>query len=382
MADLLVAQRHELLLRELAAHGALRIVELAARLEVSSATVRRDLAELAEAGKVVRVRGGAMLASRRGVPNRVHLRQRTRALRAAPAAEAGPVLGLLVPSMRYHYPRLVAGVRSVAARRGARVIIGLTDYAEPRDMDRIDDLVASGATGLLVTTAEGHRTPAATLDRLRDTGVPFVLVEREPQDPYASCEFAVSDHRQGAYAAVRHFGALGHDRVGLYTNGGPTAAPVREGHAAAVRSLGLDPSAPVVDGGRPVLGSAEAARHYDGFIERCLAGGTRAALVHSDHDAIELARRLRLRGLRTPDDLALIAYDDEIAALAEVPLTAVAPPKHELGELATGLLLDRLGATEPPAVRQVALQPRLVVRASCGAARDGSPSHEPPATRS
>ncbi|TDC77747.1 DeoR family transcriptional regulator [Streptomyces hainanensis] len=369
---MLVAQRHELLLRELKAHGALKIVELAARLRVSSATIRRDLAELAEAGRVARVRGGAMLVTRRGGPDQAHVRQWADASLPAPATgardEDGPVLGLLVPSMNYYYPQLVTGVRSVAARRGARVVIGLTDYAEPSDLDQIDDLVASGVAGLLITTAEGHHTPTGTLDRLRATGLPFVLAERQPRDPFEPCEFVVSDHRQGAYAAVRHFVALGHDRVALYVNGSPTAPLIQEGHAAAVRSLGLDPSAPVVDGGRPRLGSAEAIQHYDGFIERCLAGGVRAALVHSDHDAIELTRRLRVHGLRTPDDLALIAYDDEIASLAEVPLTAVAPPKHELGEQATRLLLDRLDAPEPPAVRQLVLQPRLVVRASCGAA--------------
>ncbi|GAB2886206.1 LacI family DNA-binding transcriptional regulator [Streptomyces mayteni] len=374
MPDMLVAQRHELLLRELKAHGALKIVELAARLRVSTATIRRDLAELAEAGKVTRVRGGAMVVTRRGAPNQTHVRQWAEASQAAPAAasaEGGRMLGLLVPSMNYYYPQLVAGVRSVAARRGARVVIGLTNYAEPNDLDQIDDLVASGVAGLLITTAEGHYTPTRTLDRLRATGLPFVLVERQPRDPFEPCEFVVSDHRQGAYAAVRHFVALGHDRVGLYVNGSPTAALIQEGHAAAVRSLDLDPSAPVVDGGRPRLGSSEATQHYDGFIERCLAGGVRAALVHSDHDAIELTRRLRLRGLRAPDDLALVAYDDEIASLAEVPLTAVAPPKHELGEHATQLLLDRLDridVREPPAVRQLVLQPRLVVRASCGAA--------------
>ncbi|MBC9725450.1 substrate-binding domain-containing protein [Streptomyces sp. TRM68367] len=79
-------------------------------------------------------------------------------------------------------------------------------------------------------------------------------------------------------------------------------------------------------------------------------------------------RRLRTRGLRAPEDLALIAYDDEIASLADVPLTAVAPPKHELGERAARILLDRLDIPDPAAgpVHQLFLQPRLIVRASCG----------------
>ncbi|RBM21920.1 substrate-binding domain-containing protein [Streptomyces sp. PT12] len=141
-----------------------------------------------------------------------------------------------------------------------------------------------------------------------------------------------------------------------------------QGHAHAVARLGLDPSAPVVNSGGPPSGSRQEARQYDTFVDRCVASGARAALVRSDHDAIELLRRLRARGLHTPDDMALIAYDDEFAALAEVPLTAVAPPKRQLGEQAAHLLLDRLLAPGPLPARQVVMQPTLRVRASCGAA--------------
>jgi DNA-binding LacI/PurR family transcriptional regulator len=366
MSDLLVAQRQELLLRELRASGAVRITELAARFGVSGGTIRRDLADLAAAGRVTKVRGGAVLAEPTGDAG-VGAGPEPAESPGAGATPAGHTLGLLVPSATYYYPRVVAGVRAVAAQRGARVVIGLTDYAQPRDARQIDELYSSGVAGLLVTSTGGHHLRQETLDRLRAGGLPFVLVERQPESPFEPCEFVVSDHRQGAYSAVRHLRDLGHDRVGLYTNGSPTASLVREGHAAAVERLDLVPAAPALDGGRPTLGSEEAARQYDAFIEACLASGTRAALVHSDHDAIELMQRLRARGLRTPEDMALVAYDDEIAALADVPLTAVAPPKQEIGEQAARLLLDRLDATEPVSARQLTVQPRLIVRESCGA---------------
>ncbi|WP_258534824.1 substrate-binding domain-containing protein [Streptomyces sp. PT12] len=370
MADMLVTQRHELLVRELESSGILKVTELAERLGVSRATIRRDLMDLETGGRVTRVRGGAVLAAGAGGAAAAGAPERApgSAGRAAGAA-AAQVIGLLVPSATYYYPRVVAGVQAVAAERGARVVIGLTDYARPRDLEQLDELAASGATGLLIASTGGHHPPSATLERPRGRGLPFVLLERQPQSPFEPCEFVISDHRQGAFAAVSHLAGLGHDRVGLFTNGSPTAPLVAEGHAEARARLPLDPSAPVLDSGRPTLGSAEAADFYDRFLAECAASGTRAALVHSDHDAIELMRRMRARGLRAPDDLALVAYDDEIAALADVPLTAVAPPKHELGELAARLLLDRLDAPEPGAVpvRQLVLQPRLIVRASCGA---------------
>ncbi|WP_255308003.1 LacI family DNA-binding transcriptional regulator [Streptomyces marincola] len=365
MADLLVPQRRELLLRELRATGVVRIADLAVRLGVSSGTIRRDLAELARAGEVVRSRGGAVL------PDREPAGPRTGGAGAPGTAAAGNAgaLGLLVPSDTYYYPSVITGVRTVAARRGARVIIALSPHARPRDLERIDELRAAGASGLLVASAGGARAADTTIERLTAAAVPFVLLERRPGEHHDACDTVVSDHRGGAVAAVRHFHQLGHRRVGLFAHPSPTAPLIRAGHEAAVRGLGLDPAAPVREGRRLPPGSGAAGRQYDDFIEDCLATGTRAALVHSDQDAILLLQRLRLRGLRAPDDLALIAYDDELAELAEVPLTAVAPAKRELGEYAAHLLLDRLAGPAGAAVRSVAIQPRLVVRQSCGGAR-------------
>ncbi|MGW5636201.1 LacI family DNA-binding transcriptional regulator [Streptomyces sp. NPDC003832] len=365
MTDMLVAQRHERLLSELRASGGLKVAELAVRLGVSRATVRRDLLDLERDGQLTRVRGGAMLAT---------LDQEDGTTpEPAPRPSAPPTgraLGLLVPSATYYYPRVVAGVQEVAAEHGVRVVIGLADYGQNSDLQRIDELAASGVDGLLVTSPGGHDVPDKTLVQLESTGLPYVLLERQPGDPYASCEFVATDHRQGAFAAVRHFAELGRRNVALFTNGSPTAALVRKGYAAAVDQLDLDPQAPAPDSGSPTLGSAEANRQYDEFIDQCLERGVEAALVHSDHDAIELMRRLRARRLRIPQDMALIAYDDEIASLADVPLTAVAPPKHEIGRQGAKMLVERLAAADPRTVpvRQLLIQPRLIVRSSCGAA--------------
>ncbi len=101
-------------------------------------------------------------------------------------------------------------------------------------------------------------------------------------------------------------------------------------------------------------------------IAGAVATGTRAVLVHNDQDAIRLPPLLRARGLRVPEDVALIAYDDVFAALAAPPLTAVAPPKRAVGAAAFDLLLRRLtGSTDLP-VHRTALLPVLRVRTSCG----------------
>jgi DNA-binding LacI/PurR family transcriptional regulator len=73
------------------------------------------------------------------------------------------------------------------------------------------------------------------------------------------------------------------------------------------------------------------------------------------------------RGLRVPEDLAVVAYNDVTAALAVVPLTAVCPPRHALGETACDLLLRKLQSPAMP-VQHLSLLPTLNIRTSCGTA--------------
>jgi DNA-binding LacI/PurR family transcriptional regulator len=101
----------------------------------------------------------------------------------------------------------------------------------------------------------------------------------------------------------------------------------------------------------------------DAVIAATKAGKVDAALVHTDRDALNLLRRLRARGISVPDDISLVSYDDEIAGLAEIPLSAVAPSKREVGRCAVELLTQRLAHPDRPR-RRVFILPDLHIRAS------------------
>jgi len=88
--------------------------------------------------------------------------------------------------------------------------------------------------------------------------------------------------------------------------------------------------------------------------------------VTSDRKAIGVVHRLLERGIRVPEDIAVVGYDDiPYAACAQVPLTTVAIPTRRLGEMSAELLFCRLDGTGPSDHRQTLLTPELVVRASC-----------------
>ncbi|MFJ8646203.1 substrate-binding domain-containing protein [Streptomyces sp. NPDC093546] len=358
-------ERHDRLLALVRERGTARVSDLAAQLGVSPVTARRDVEALAAKGLLDRVHGQVSWPERQSGPE-------------GPGQDGGPVLGLLAPSATYYFAEIIRGAREAAARAGARLILRISDYRPEDDRARTEGLLAAGAEGLLI--APGWRAPgdqAEHSDWIAELPVPAVLLERRatPGSPLDALDRVSSDHRHGVVLAVRHLVGLGHGAPLLVARAdSPTALAVRAGYAEALGALGLTGPGPVIDSVPAELdpeGFEEAVR---ALSEAVASGAATAALVHNDVDAIQMVQHLAELGVRVPEDLALIAYDDEVAALADTPLTAVAPPKRQVGRLATELLLERLagaaagaGDGEEEPRRHLALLPRLRVRASCGA---------------
>lgn len=112
----------------------------------------------------------------------------------------------------------------------------------------------------------------------------------------------------------------------------------------------------------PGSDSREATLHD--VVKRCRDTKTTALLVHSDPQAIELARYCNDHGVSVPDDLSIVAYDDEFAAHGDPPITALRPPKSRIGALAVQSLVTRLDAPEGHPVERIDLLPELIVRES------------------
>ncbi|MFD9794791.1 substrate-binding domain-containing protein [Streptomyces sp. NPDC059070] len=361
------AERHDRLLDLVRRRGSARVSDLAGQLGVSPVTVRRDVEALAGRGLLDRVHGKVSWPHAEGGAG-------------VPAQGGGAgrelVLGMIAPTATYYFAEVIRGAHEAAAAAGARLVLRISDYRPGEDAARAAGLLAAGAEGLLV--APGWKEPHDPAEHgrwIHELPVPTVLLERRgvPGGPLDDLDRVCSDHGHGVLLAVRHLTGLGHRAPLLVARAdSPTALAVRAGYGQALEALGL--TAP-----HPVLGSVSAEADPAGFeaVVRALAaavgsGAVTAALVHNDVDAIRIAQRLGELGVRVPRDLALVAYDDEVAALADTPLTAVAPPKHEVGRYAARLLVERLRAAGPGGPgeeprRHVDLLPRLRVRSSCGA---------------
>ncbi|WP_436498779.1 substrate-binding domain-containing protein [Actinokineospora sp. HUAS TT18] len=336
------------LVREL---GTVRVIDLAARLALPAVTIRRDVAVLAERGLLQRSHGAVSALAE----DRVQRRER--------------VVGVLVPTVDGYFDEVIEGANEVAAKVGVRLVLSVAAYDRADDQAQVAQLLESGVEGLLLTPnfLPGSLDSTAWV---RDLPVPVVLVERHPaaDSVLAELDSVASDHDHGVLVALRHFAALGHESVALAARSDSwTAHAVRAAYAAGMPLAGLAecPVIDVPDRGTDLSGVAAA-------IAGCAGDGVRAVLVHNDRAAIALPPLLRAHGLRVPDDLALISYDDVFAALAAPPLTAVAPPKRAVGVAAMELMVRRLSRGVESPVHHIGLLPWLRIRTSCGAVRDGA----------
>ncbi|MFD4026614.1 substrate-binding domain-containing protein [Streptomyces sp. NPDC058576] len=365
---MLADERREAILRAVERQGSITVKALAEEMGVSAVTLRQDVRELAGQGLLTRVHGGARALA----PGRAPA---DNAPAEAPVASAPPAaqphaVGLVVPPGGYYYAEVIRGVQNAARSRGVRVVLAVSGESLAEHQEQVRQLMADGIDSLLLMLHPGLRPAEETEQWLSTLDVPTVLVERRAGIRAGRLEQVASDHAYGAALAVRHFAGLGYDRVALVARvESPNTALLSAGYADAVEALGLTPGPeyPIVTTGD----AAQADARFDEVVQAVEAGEIRAALVHNDIDAIALVGILQTRGLRVPEDLALVTYDDEVAEMSKVPLTAVAPPKQAVGAWALDLAVRRLSDPATP-LAEILLRPELRVRASCGAARPGA----------
>lgn len=363
-AAVLAPERRALIVDLTQTRGTVRVEELIEALGVSGATVRRDLEALAEDGLVEKFHGGVSAVAP-PVP-----------AQTAAAARPGPQrqIGVVIPGVSAYYQRLIDGVRGAAADPGAPfgVTLAIPEGGAASERILAEGLVTKGADGLLVLPAlgphpeEADEEARAYADWLRALPVPTVLIERELTGPQLGPPSSIrTSHDRGAAAAVHYLHGLGHRRIALVARDDTqTSTAVRAGWEAAVETLRITPRPPLILGKDSPDWEGWRAKDLDAMLAAFDKDGVTAVLCHNDEDALALSQHAQAQGRGIPGDLSLISYDDELAGLASPPLTAVSPPRVQLGAMAAKLLLSLIDAWPDAPSQRVHVEPSLIVRDS------------------
>ena len=274
------------------------------------------------------------------------------------------VLGLAVMDLANpFFSDVLSAMEAAAAGGGYAVRIGDSAGDPEREVEHLRGFERQRVQGVLLAPVG---VVPDQVDRLRSRGVPVVLLDRGADDP-TCCVVAVDDVI-GGRLAVAHLTGRGHRRIAFV--GGPGSLPqVRDRLLGAkLASAGYGDQLRLRTVLTTVLDLAAGRRAAAGLVALPPHERPTAVFAANDLLALGVLQGLHEAGLRVPDDLALVGYDDiELAVTADVPLTTVRQPRAELGRQATELLLAEIAAAAagaPHEHRQVRFVPELVIRAS------------------
>ena len=277
-------------------------------------------------------------------------------------AGSSRIIGLVVLDVANPFFTDVArGAEDAADEVGSAVTLANSAEDAERERRHLDLLLQQRVQGLLITPVD---TANPLLDRFVAQGIPVVLVDRGA-GRRSLCSVAVND-RLGGQLAVSHLVERGHRRIAYV--GGPFSID-----QVADRHRGASAAFAALDGGKTRLEVLETTslqvpegqRVGEQIARTPAARRPTAVFCANDLLALGVLRALSRQGLRVPDDVAIVGYDDiDFAAAAAVPLSSVRQPREELGRAATQLLLDEIAEGDRHRHRQVVFEPELIVRDS------------------
>jgi len=279
------------------------------------------------------------------------------------------VIGLIIPQAVTtlftdpYFPILIRGVADACNAHNYHLMLSLFSRRRVQESRARQDLLYQQV--LRGRYLDGVVVSSAPLDdpifpRLLEDGVPFIIVGRYPHE---RANYVDVDNVAGARMAVEHLLRLGHERVATIT--GPLnmfAAQDRlEGYRQALAARGIPVDEDLIAEGDFTEGGGRAA------MQRLLPRRPTAVFAASDMMAVGAIKVLREAGLRVPEDVAVVGFDDiPLASMVEPPLTTVRQPIEQTGGMAVELLVSLLENPGEETVHRVVLPTELVIRASCG----------------
>lgn len=276
------------------------------------------------------------------------------------ATSSTRTIGLAVSAVtNFQFAELVSAVDTACRAAGYALLVADTHDDPAEELRVVQNLHQRRVDGLLLATAAGAR--GAGLRYLKDAGLPTVLIDRCASPAFDQIG---TENVEATARLVDHLADLGHTRIGMVAGrrGLRTSSERVRGWRRGMERKGLDAPAELVVAGHSQAYAASTA------AERLLSGSRppTALVVGNNLMTLGVLRTLRQSGRKTPQDVALCAFDDfEGADLLEPALTAIAQPVDELGSKAARALIDRIAEPEG-ARRTVILDPTFIHRASCG----------------
>src|SRR5471030_1687792 len=328
--------------------------EMAGTLNLSVMAVSKALRDAPDISVGTKARVQAEAKRRNYIPNRAAQNLRLR---------RSGLFGIVVPQTNHtYYSHLVWGVERQAEAVDMQVLIASSLDRAENEMREVQKMIARQVEALLLVPAVRWQHRLATLEMVRTSLIPTVLLDAYPAgaENFPHVSWVVCEDQRGSQLATELLLELGHREILLLAgpNGSSSSAGRFSGYQRALAAAGVPYSDTRVyladkdiDSGSKAM--AQALSEKAPFT---------AIVAHNDSVAIGAVETLLQQGFRIPEDVSIVGFGDGIlAANFRVPLTTIRVPQMEMGEAAVRLALD-LQKGEPVQPRQLPVE--ITVRGS------------------
>lgn len=328
------------------------IQDVAKRAGVAPITVSRVINNSGYISEETRERVEEAIAELGYVPNRL-----ARGLRL----KQTNILALILTDITNPFFTTVArGVEDAANEAGFTVTFCNTDESEAKEQKYLEVLLQQQVDGILLVPAGSSPD---SVQYAQKYSTPVVILDR--RIPGVNTDSVRCDSEGGAYQLVRLLQVLGHRRIAML--GGPegvsTADDRLAGYRRAMAEIGQEEDDNLVQSGSFTMSSG-----YE-MVKEAVAKAPRPTAIFAANNFLTVGalRGLQDCGLRVPEDVALVGFDDMPPALTTFPfLTVAAQPAYDIAQIATKLLLARLAGEAPETYQEIILQTELIIRQSSG----------------
>ncbi len=284
-------------------------------------------------------------------------------------------VGLVLGDISNPYStELARAVRKTLLDRGFSLFICISEHSAKEDIVAFESLVNHSVDGIIIATRSNDGGDKY-LRGIVESNVPVVVIGRDFQ--HEDVDFVSPDNLKGGFEATQHLIDLGHRRIGFIganLKGGSSLKRL-QGYLSALKKHNIEIDERLVTGRNEdvseVPGYSTEEIGFEGMNRLLsLPDPPTAVFARNDFTAIGAMSAINDAGLRIPEDIAIVGFDDiSLAIRTSPPLTTVRQPMRLEGQLAAEMLLERIESSEKISRRERILNCELIVRESTGTKR-------------
>lgn len=258
------------------------------------------------------------------------------------------------------YSKITKIIQEEALKNGYHLTLFNTNESMEAEKEALYTIMEQRCDGVLLTSASRD---FSLVYELREKGLPVVLMNRRPNKD--DLDFVVCDNKKGAFLATNYLLQLGHRNIAHITGASfiSSVSEKIEGYEAAFNEIGLEINPQFIfESEISLMGSyTTTLKILDSNPE------ITAIFAYTDWMAVGVIKALNERGIRVPEDMSLVGYDNiEISPYLGTPLTTIDLPINSMGKKAMEILLGRINSKKKnEKVSNKIYQPILIERKSC-----------------